>query len=42
MLEKILLFFDKLEDKTRRWLSHRPLLYALIGGVFFFGEEFGI
>jgi len=33
MLEKILLFFDKLEDKTRRWLSHRPLLYALIGGV---------
>ena len=33
MTKKILTFFDKLEDKTRAWLSHHPLLYALIGSV---------
>ncbi|HVU80232.1 MAG TPA: hypothetical protein VHD37_02605 [Candidatus Paceibacterota bacterium] len=26
-------FFDKLEDVLRAKLSHRPILYALIGGV---------
>lgn len=33
MLEKILHFFDKLEDKTRAYLSRTPFLYALVGGV---------
>ncbi len=26
-------FFDKLEDKIRGFLSHYPIIYALIGGV---------
>jgi membrane-bound ClpP family serine protease len=26
-------FFDKLEDKIRRKLSHHPVLYAAIGGI---------
>ncbi|HVV38897.1 MAG TPA: hypothetical protein VHD31_01055 [Candidatus Paceibacterota bacterium] len=29
----IIKFFDKLEDKVRISLSHRPILYALIGGI---------
>lgn len=33
MFLKIILFFDKLEDRARRWLSHHPLLYAFIGGA---------
>jgi len=33
MLKKIINYFDKLEDKTRRKLSHKPLLYAFLGGV---------
>ena len=33
MTKRILKFFDKLEDKTRTWLSRTPLLYALIGGI---------
>jgi hypothetical protein len=33
MLEKIWVFFDKLEDRTRRWFSRWPLLYAFIGGT---------
>lgn len=36
---KILKFFDLLEDRTRAWLSKRPILYALVAGVgavFFF------
>lgn len=33
MLGKISVFFDKLEDRVRKWLSHRPLLYAFIGGI---------
>ena len=33
MVKKIVHFFDKLEDKIRISLSHRPILYALIGGV---------
>ncbi len=26
-------FFDKLEDKVRRWMSHRPIFYGFIGGA---------
>lgn len=33
MFRKVILFFDKLEDSVRRWLSHHPLLYAFIGGA---------
>lgn len=33
MIKKILVFFDKLEDKVRGRLSHFPIIYALIGGV---------
>lgn len=33
MVARIIRFFDKLEDKIRIRLSHRPILYALIGGV---------
>lgn len=32
-VEKISMFFDKLEDKVRAWLSLRPILYAFVGGV---------
>ncbi len=31
--KKIMIFFDRLEDKARAKLSHYPILYALIGGV---------
>ena len=27
-------YFDKLEDRIRDRLSHRPIIYALIGGTF--------
>lgn len=30
---KIKNYFDKLEDKIRSRLSHRPIIYSLIGGV---------
>jgi len=33
MFEKIWDFFDKFEDKSRRWFSRHPLLYALVGGT---------
>jgi len=33
MVKKIIYFFDKLEDKVRRRLSHAPFLYAFLGGV---------
>lgn len=33
MLKRAVSFFDTLEDKTRIALSHRPILYALIGGI---------
>lgn len=33
MLRRILLFFDRIEDKVRGWLSRRPILYAFIGGT---------
>jgi hypothetical protein len=32
-MKKILSFFDKLEDKVRGFLSHYPMVYAIIGGV---------
>ncbi|HLD18265.1 MAG TPA: hypothetical protein VJB99_04340 [Patescibacteria group bacterium] len=32
-MQKLFVFFDTLEDKVRFWLSRRPVLYALIGGV---------
>jgi membrane-bound ClpP family serine protease len=33
IIKKIVKFFDKLEDKIRRKLSHYPILYAFIGGT---------
>jgi len=33
MINKLLNFFDKLEDRVRYRLSKYPLLYAFIGGV---------
>lgn len=33
MVKNIITFFDKLEDKIRIRLSHRPILYALIGAL---------
>lgn len=33
LFDKIYKFFDLLEDKVRHWLSHWPLLYALVGIV---------
>ncbi len=33
MIENIVKFFDKLEDKIRGKLSHYPILYAFIGGI---------
>jgi hypothetical protein len=32
-MKKIVVFFDKLEDKVRGFLSHYPMFYAIIGGV---------
>jgi hypothetical protein len=32
-LNKVVRFFDKLEDKIRARLSRRPIIYSLIGGV---------
>ncbi len=32
-MKKILRFFDKLEDRVRMRLSHRSILYALLGGA---------
>ena len=33
MPKKIIVFFDRLEDRIRAFLSRTPLLYALLGGV---------
>ena len=33
MIKLIVKFFDKLEDKVRGRLSHKPILYALVGGA---------
>lgn len=32
-INKIIKFFDRLEDKVRGKLSHYPILYALLGGI---------
>lgn len=33
VVRKVVNFFDRLEDSIRVSLSHRPILYAFIGGV---------
>lgn len=33
MIRFIVRFFDKLEDKVRGRLSHKPIFYALVGGI---------
>ena len=33
MLSRIYKFFDKIEDKLRSRLSHRPIIYGFIGGI---------
>lgn len=33
MFKNIYIFFDKLEDKIRRWFSHYPIGYAIVGGA---------
>ena len=33
MIRKIIIFFDKFEDKVRARLSRSPVIYTLIGGV---------
>lgn len=33
MLKRIVTFFDKFEDRVRIHLSHRPVVYALVGAV---------
>jgi len=33
MIRSIIRFFDKLEDKVRGKLSHKPIFYALVGGA---------
>ncbi len=32
-MEKIIKFFDRFEDRVRHVLSHKPILYAFLGGV---------
>jgi hypothetical protein len=32
-MKRIIVFFDKLEDLFRAYLSHRPILYSLVGAV---------
>lgn len=48
---KIFKFFDLMEDKIRHWLSHWPVLYALIGilgivltwrGVWHLADDLGV
>ena len=33
IFQKIVYFFDKLEDRVRHRLSRKPLFYALVGGT---------
>jgi len=33
IFKRIFVFFDKLEDRIRGRLSHRPLVYAFIGSI---------
>lgn len=32
-MNKVIRFFDRLEDRIRLGLSHRPISYAFVGGV---------
>jgi hypothetical protein len=32
LLDSVIYFFDKLEDKIRGYLSHHPILYTFVGG----------
>ncbi len=32
-IKKIIIYFDKLEDRVRGHLSHYPVIYTIIGGV---------
>jgi len=51
MMNKILNFFDRLEDKIRHHLSHYPIIYALVGfigvvltwrGIWHLADEIGM
>ena len=33
MIKNIIKFFDKIEDKTKSFLSRHPIIYAFIGGI---------
>ncbi len=33
MVKHLVRYLDKLEDRVRRWLSHRPILYSLVAAV---------
>jgi len=33
MVKRVVRFFDKLEDKVRGKLSHKPIIYAFLGGA---------
>ena len=32
-MKKVLVFFDKFEDKIRGHLSHYPIIYTMVGGI---------
>lgn len=32
-MKKIIRFFDRMEDRNRSYLSHVPIMYAIIGGI---------
>jgi len=32
-MRKIIIFFDKLEDRARGWFSRHPILYGFMGGI---------
>ncbi|HEU0081133.1 MAG TPA: hypothetical protein VFQ72_03890 [Candidatus Paceibacterota bacterium] len=32
-MKKIIVFFDKLEDRVRGNLSHKPIVYSILGGI---------
>ena len=33
ILKTVYVFFDKLEDHVRAWLSRRPILYGIVAGL---------
>lgn len=33
LMQKVIIFFDKLEDKVRGTLSHYPIIYGFLGGI---------